>query len=310
MPSCCGSGSSCSCKISAGAGIEVSGSGTAVDPFVLSASVGFTVQDNPQFDLTMTGTGTATDPYTLEVQYAATSKLDDIPDVNATGATNGQVLAWNAATSQWVAQNPTTAPTGAVSHDTSLSGDGSVGTPLTVVVDATRFMGKTASGVGLTDPGVNSLVRHFTDSTARAAASPAPALNTLSMLDIDPGRLAYWDGSQWAPLPASFDIAYAGAGTEFLALSGPYGGTRRTHYIKQFSGTTDASGNVDVLDAAVDLLGRGGVLSVMFQETGDLAFKAVLYPNVDRVSAHIYRISDGSPYAAQAFTGMVEAWLY
>jgi hypothetical protein len=33
-------------------------------------------------------------------------KLTDIPDVNATGPSNNQVLTWNTATSKWVAQNP------------------------------------------------------------------------------------------------------------------------------------------------------------------------------------------------------------
>lgn len=310
MPSCCGSGSSCSCKISAGGGIEVAGSGTAVDPFIISAAVGFEVADNPQFDLTLTGSGESGNPYTLEVQYATTSKLDDVPDVNASSPANGQVLSWNSATSTWVPANPTTAAAGSVSHDQSLSGDGSVGTPLAVVPYAARFIALfAANGIGLTDAGINQLVRHFIDAGARSTATPAPALNTLSMLDSDPGRITYWDGAQWAPLPASFDAAYLGATTEFMALSGAYAGSRTAHVIKQFSATTDASGNVDILDPG-DLVGRGGVLSVQFQETGALAFRVVLFANTDRVSGHVYRLSDGTPYASVAITGIVDCWLY
>lgn len=310
MPSCCGSGSSCSCKISAGPGIEVTGSGTAVDPFILSASIAFEVESNLQFTVSLSGTGEVGNPYHLAVTYAPTSKLDDVPDVNASSPANGQVLSWNAATSTWVPANPTTAAAGSVSHDQSLSGDGSVGTPLAVVPYAARFLSLfAASGIGISDAGINQLVRHFIDSAARDTASPAPVLNTLSMLDSDPGRVTYWDGSVWQPLPPSFDVAYAGATTEFLALSGSYAGTRRTHLVKQFSATTDASGNVDVLDLT-DLTGRAGVLSAMFQETGALAFKMVLFANTDRVSGHAYRVSDGTPYASVALTGIVDAWVY
>ena len=310
MPSCCGSGSSCSCKISAGPGIEVTGSGTAVDPFVLSAAIAFEAVDNAQFDVTLTGTGETGNPYSLSVAYAATSKLDDIPDVNASAPTNGQVLSWNAATSTWVPAPPTTAPTGAVSHDQSLSGDGSAGAPLQVVPYAARFLALfAANGIGISDAGVNQLVRHFIDSTARAAASPAPVLNTLSMLDSDPGRITWWDGVQWAPLAPSFDSAYTGTTTEFLALSGSYAGTRLTHLVKQFSGTTDASGNVDILDLG-DLTGRAGVLTCQFQETGALPFKVVLFPNTDRVSGHVFNLVNGTPYASQAFTGIVDSWVY
>lgn len=315
MPGCCGSGASCSCKVSAGSGVTVSGSGTAVDPFVISASVHFTVTDNAQFDLTLTGSGAVGDEYNLAVTYKSTARLQDIPNVNAPAPTNGQVLAWNTATSQWVAQAPTTAPTGAVTHDTSLSGDGSVGNPLGAAPIAARFLatfaaGGLGAGLGMNDLGINQLVRHFTDSGARDLANPAPVLNTLAMLDTDPGRIQFWDGTQWSPLGGASDTQYIG-GTEFLALSGSYLGSRRTHLIKQFSGTTDASGLMDVLTPA-DLLGRGGVLSVQFQETGPagVAFKAVLFANTDRVSAYVYRISDGSLYTSFAFTGIIEAWLY
>jgi hypothetical protein len=310
MPSCCGSGSSCSCKISAGPGIEVTGSGTAVDPFVLSASIGFEVTDTAQFDLTLTGTGESGNPYTLSVAYAATSKLDDVPDVNATSPANGQVLAWDAGTSTWVAANPTTAAAGSVQHNQSLSGDGSAGQPLAVVPYATRYLALfAANGIGITDVGINQMVRHFTDTVARSAASPAPTLNTLSMLDSSPGLITWWDGTQWAPLAPSFDSTYLGSTTEFLALSGPYAGSRLTHLVKQFSGSTDASGNVDILDN-VDLNGRGGVLTCQFQETGALPFKMVVFANTDRVSGHAFNLVNGTPYASQAFTGIVDAWIY
>lgn len=307
MPACCGSGASCSCKIVPGDGITLGGSGTATDPFVIGAAVAFSVQDNARFDLSISGVGSSVDPYTLSVDYAATSKLDDVPDVNATSPANGQVLAWNTATSKWVPQNPTTAAAGSVLHDQSLTGDGSAGQPLGVNPYAARYLALFgASGIGINDAGINQMVRHFVDSTARDSASPVPILNTLTMLDSDPGRIQFWDGVQWSPLLASFDSSIA---AEFLALSGAYLGSRTTHLVKQFAGNTDATGLMDILTPA-DLVGRGGVLSVCFQETGSVAFKAVLFANTDRVSATVYHLSDGSLYPSFAFTGIVDAWLY
>jgi hypothetical protein len=279
----------------------VTGSGTAADPFVLSSSTSLTVADSAQFDLTLSTSGV------LSLAYASTAKLANIPDVNAGSPANGQVLGWNSATSKWVAQNPTTAAAGSVLHDQSLAGDGSGANPLAAVLYAARFLQLNgANGIGLSDAGINQLVRHFVDDPTRAAAIPAPALNTLSMLDTVPGRVTYWDGVQWSPLPGAADQLF---GPEFLALSGPYLGSRTTHLMKPFTGVTDASGNMDIL-TPTDLSGRAGVLMAMFQETGASAFKAVLWPNTDRVSASVYRLSDGTPYASFAFTGLIDAWLY
>lgn len=307
-PSCCGSGSGCSCKITAGTGMEVSGSGTALDPFVLDAAVRIESFDTNEFDVTVSGLGTAGNPVQIWVLYADSATLQAIPNVDAATPFNGQVLAWNSATQKWVAQNPTTAPVGSVSHNQSLSGDGSVGTPLAVVPDAARGLAlRGAQGIGLSDAALNTTVRGFIDWAARAAATPAPDLNTLSMLDTAPGVIEFWDGSSWSPLPPTEGLTVVGG--EFMALSGSFSGERTTHLIKQVSGTSDGAGLLEIL-APADLASYAGVLSVSFQETGALGFKAVLFADTNRVAAHVFRLTDGAAFPAQAFTGIVDAWVY
>jgi hypothetical protein len=294
--------------VTAGTGITVSGSGTAQDPFVLSADTHIAALDNARFNVTVAGLGTAAAPYTVAVDYAATSKLANIPDVNAPAPTNGQVLSFNTATLKWVPAAPTTAAAGSVNHNQSLTGDGSVGTPLAVVMAAARFLALDgANGIGLSDLGINQLVRHFATAAARLAALPAPVLNTLSMLDTSPGVISYWDGAQWVtPTPVTVETW----GAAFLEVSGPYNGvSQRTRLVNHISGTTDALGVMDIVPAA-SLATAGGVLACTFQETGTNAFKAVLFPNVNKVSARIYRLTDGTLWASQTFSGIADATIY
>jgi hypothetical protein len=283
----------------------VSGSGQANDPFLLSADVDLQAVDNITFDVTLTGTGFAADPWLLSVNFASTARLADLPDVSDTGATTGQVLAWNG--TMWAPAPPTTAAAGAVSHDGTLAGDGSAATPLTVISDAARLVQSAATGVGLSDPGMRAVTRHFTDATARNAMVPGPQLNTLTMLDSVPGRVDYWDGVKWAPL---LDLVTFNVTTAFLELSGPYNGlTPITRLIRQLSSTTDGLGVFTVLSTS-DLTGRAGVLSAQFQETGTLGYAAILSTSGGQVLGKAYSLTDGSPLVGTPITGLVDAYVY
>lgn len=307
MPTCC-QGATCACKVSAveGGHLIVTGSGQANDPFLLTADVDFTVTDNLTFDMSLDGTGTGGDPWTLSVNFAATARLADFPDVSDTTATTGQVLAWNGTV--WAPAAPTTAPAGAVIHGASLTGDGSGGNPLAVVPESARLLQIAAGGVGLSDTGMRSVVRHFTDATARNSATPTPVVNQLSTLDTAPGRLDYWDGTQWAQV---LDKVTTVTGTAFLQLSGPYNGvTPITRLVNgAFSSTTDGTGTFTLLSTAT-LAGRAGVLTVQYQETGATAYRAVLNATGGQVVGKAYALSNGSPLVGAPVTGIYTAYVY
>ena len=306
MPTCC-QGATCACKVSAvdGGHMTVSGSGQANDPFLISADVDLGVVDNLTFDVTLSGAGIVSDPWLISVNFAPTAKLWDFPDVANTTPTTGQVLAWNG--TAWAPAPPTTAAAGAVIHGASLVGDGSAGNPLAVVPDAARLTQIAATGVGLTDTGMRAVVRHFTDATARNAMTPGPALNTLTMVDSVPGRVDYWDGTQWTPL---LDLVTFNVTTAFLVLSGPYNGrTPITRMLRPLTVTTDGTGGFVLLSTA-DLTGRAGVLSCQFQETGATGFKAVLNATGGQVVGKAYALTTGAALVGTPITGLVDAYVY
>jgi hypothetical protein len=308
MPSGCCHGSTCSCVISATGRISVDGSGQPNDPFVLDMEADFASVSNISFNTIADGSGTAADPWTIETQYASSSKLDHIPDVNAPTPANGQVLSWDTATARWIPRAPTTAPTGAVLHNTSLSGDGSAGNPLAVVPSTARLIGSFPAGIGLSDDGMSSVVQHFTDDADRTATLPTPTINTLSMLDSEPGILNYWTGTVWSLLPNQ--TTWVASGGELLQLSGGYtDGLSATVMIVQISTTTDTNGVFDVL-TTLDLTGMSGVLAVNLQETGSLGWKAVVYPESNRIQAKAFWLTDGSPMSGSPVTATVQAILY
>lgn len=307
MARCCGGATTCGCLILNGSHISIIGSGTSQDPFVVGADIELQVTDNTTFDMGLSGSGTISSPWTLSMAYAATAKLDDLPDINAPTPTNNHVLGWDSATSKWTNRAPTTASPGSVLHDTTLAGDGSAGLPLGVVTSGSRYVGPSGTGIGLTDVGMQTVVRHFVNTTTRAAAAPAAALNGLSILDSNPGEIDYWDGTQWRPVNNGVTQDYD---AELLALSGSYATDDATTSVtRQVSASTDASGVFEVISAA-DLTTASGVLSVMFQETGSVGYKAVVNADVNRVVATAYSLADGSPLAFQAVSGTAVALLY
>lgn len=306
MARCCGGG--CSCKIVEGSNITVTGVGSAQDPFVIATDIDMDVVDNDVFNLSLGGDGSATSPWALQVAFASTAQLTDVPDVNAPTPTNGQVLGWDNATQRWTPRAPTTAPTGAVSHDTSLAGDGSVGTPLQVQEDPTRGLSTTAGGLGITDALRNSTIRKFADATARAATTPVPTLNTLSELDTRPGVIDYWTGSQW--LPVKGQVAIDAVGQEMLALSGAYAdGLPVTMMVREFSGITGADGTLTIIPNSL-ISTRAGVLSVAVTVTGAQPYHPTVNAGTDNIYITARRIDDGFVLAGQAVTGQVTAYVY
>ena len=307
MPSGCCGGNTCACQIIGEGGVTIEGSGQPSDPFIINADTYHTDSNNGQFVVDATGTGTSANPYAMEVNYAPTARLDDIPNVDTPTPQNGQVLTWDSTTQTWKASPPAVAPVGAVVHDLSLTGDGSAGAPLGVVPHQARYIGVTNSGVGLNDQGLASVVHHFANDAARFASIPFPVTNMLSMLETDPGIVFYWDGTNWVRPPNQTGWVATEA---LLELSGAYAtGLPVTIMVVQVDTTTDSNGVFDVL-GLVDLAGRSGVLTVSLQETGDVAWKAMIFDNVDRISGTAYRLTDGSIMAGTPVTATVQAITY
>lgn len=307
MPRCCG-GAGCNCTVVAGLHIQVTGDGSGQLPYTIIGDVSLGTGAGTQIQLALAGQGTEASPWVLTADYAATATLDAIPNVNTSGKTNGQVLSWDSALGKWKAVNPTTAAPGASVVGTSLSGDGSAGSPLVVRHDSARFTGTVTGGIGLTDAGVNSLVRHFVDATARAAASPAPVKNTLSMLDSKPGQVEYYDdtSSTWKSVRMPLDIS-----GQLLAMSGAYSSQPVTLMVRHRSVTTDASGMFEAFSVA-DLSGKAGVVAAWWQRTGSTgpAFTVSMVPAGTKINAVAYNSADGAVLANQAITGQVVGWIY
>jgi hypothetical protein len=312
MPRCCG-GATCSCVIDNGMHIQIIGTGSPSDPFVITGDIALQAQDNTVFDVGLTGLGTTAVPWQLSVNFASTAKLNDLPDVNAPAPTNGQVLGWDTATGQWTNRAPTTAAAGTLTHDTSLAGDGSAGAPLQINEDPARMLATAAAGLGLSDTGMNAVVRKFADSTARAAATPAPVTNALSMLASNPGQIDYWTGTAWSPAGV---FVLSMAGNELYQRSGPYTGAQRVTYtVKKVTAITDSDGLFDVIPA-VDIASKAGVISATVQviaaDVGSLVtpYAVVVVPSGGAIKGATYRLDDGQPLALSPVSVTVTALVY
>ena len=98
MPAGCCAGSHCSCQIVTEGRIISTG---PVSLVIRSCSIwrlSSSPAQNETFDTLASGSGVADDPWIIETRYAATAKLDHLPDVNVPTPTNGQVLSWNSST--------------------------------------------------------------------------------------------------------------------------------------------------------------------------------------------------------------------
>lgn len=306
MSKCCDS--SCSCRLIAGADISghdsilITGTGSVQDPFVMSF-VGLNADDGTDIDFTLTWDDTT--GYHLTAGFSAGSKLDHIADVNASAPTNGQVLSWNSTSSTWVPVNPTTVPAGTIHRDTSLTGDGSVGSPLAVAF-ATGGGIQNTTGLGLTDAVFQQLARKFATAAARTSADPSPTLNALSMLDTAPGLVDYWNGTAWKPLLVVGSIT----ATEYLALSGAYDGRSTKLYIAQVSTVTASDGSFVAISVAT-LAGAAGVVSATIQPVGPVPFFTMLdATDTTQVAAFAFAADGSGALVSQSISFTVTAYLY
>jgi hypothetical protein len=254
------------------------------------------------------GSGTGLDPWIISATFADTAQLGDIPDVNVVGVTNAQVLGWNSSLNKWTPRAPTTAASGSVQHDTSLSGDGSGGSPLQVVEATGGGLTTSAGGLGLDDTTKRTLVRKFASDAARVAASPTPTVNDLSNVTSRPGQVDYWTGSQWLPVKSQYSVD--GAGQQLLALSGAYvDGASVTMMVRHFSGVTAADGTLTVLPNSL-LTGRAGVLSVTVNVTGAQSYMPVMGTGSNYIYITARRLDNGAVLASQNISGQVTAYVY
>jgi hypothetical protein len=244
----------------------------------------------------------------LTAGFAATAQLGDIPDVNAVGVTNAQVLGWNSSLNKWTPRAPTTAASGSVQHDTSLSGDGSGGSPLQVVEATGGGLTTTAGGLGLDDTTKRTLVRKFATDAARTAASPTPTVNDVSAVTSRPGQVDYWTGSQWLPLKSQFSVD--AQSQQLLSLSGSYvDGVAVTMVVRHFSGVTAPDGTLTVLSNTL-LTGKAGVLSASVAVTGAQSYMPVMAAGSNYIYITARRLDNGAVLASQNISGQVTAYVY
>lgn len=154
----CQCDSACTCVLQSGENTVIYGSGSAADPYVVetvpTATGAIGVLDTASVDMTMTGTGTQADPYVVSSAVKAgavqggqtetvtvtvtgsnpaliTAVLRNVE--NWTGGSVGNVLT-KQANGNWGPAPGVTAGPGLIATGPGLSGDGSVGNPLRVLI--------------------------------------------------------------------------------------------------------------------------------------------------------------------------------
>lgn len=134
MPRCNCEGGKCSCLVLPGVGVTIEGSGSATNPYIVSADpmlgARLRVADTATVDLSAVGNGTDDDPLVLSA--IATVAMDDLTNVTAPAPAVGDTLSWNG--QEWITGPPPVVPPGAVNVGAGLVGNGSVETPVAAAV--------------------------------------------------------------------------------------------------------------------------------------------------------------------------------
>lgn len=134
MANCCGGASSVIIK--GGDGLNVTGSGSTSDPYIISGDleVALRVEETPTVSMSLSGEGNSADPYILSAD--ATLSVSDLTDVeDPTPPVVGDVLQYDGI--QWVFGPPPTQAPGQVNTGDGITGDGTVGDPIGVLVSDT-----------------------------------------------------------------------------------------------------------------------------------------------------------------------------
>jgi hypothetical protein len=219
-------------------------------------------------------------PYALAAETAKTAEmasnmsLDDLTDVNAGAASNGDVLTWNG--TEWVAQaggggGGDNWGSQVVQTDATLSGNGTAGNPLSIPNDAINMDHIQAGAVS-------------SDEIADGSIEGSD----LNQMGAIVGDVLKWDGTTWAP-----DIDNVSGG------GGGIGGSGTANYVAKFTGAA-AIGNSNIFDNGTNVgigdasplatltVGNGDKLQIAGSD-GDITFNddqgSITFANADAVNA-------------------------
>lgn len=220
--SCCGQ-DTCSCVIIAGDGIVITGGGTTASPMVIEATLPdfatlLRVVDSATLTLRLTGGSGLDDPLTL--QGSTSIRVEDLEDVNDPGGPNvGEGLFFQS-DGTWKFAAPPVTPAGSVNVGTGISGDGSVGSPLSV-----RNSGTWGSGA-LAGLGADSTIGldTYIDSAGKIRVTPTTAfLKWANIPDkptvFTPDPAATYTASQITDLATNGNAAKVGGHRLYTAMT-------------------------------------------------------------------------------------------
>lgn len=173
MARCSCVGGQCNCLVVAGEGQVVTGSGHALDPYVITnagISGALKIEDTQTVDLSLNGNGLAADPYVLSAAARVRLLVDMVDMKPGEIAANGDTIVVQ--DGLFTLSPPPVAPAGAVNVRGGIIGDGSIATPIEVAVSGVWGTGPLA-GLG-SDSTIGTVV--YVDSAGKVRAAPSQSL--------------------------------------------------------------------------------------------------------------------------------------
>jgi hypothetical protein len=241
MARCGCSGTSCSCVVTGAGGVTVTGSGSEANPYVVTGGGALEVVDGTTVDLTLSGDGTIGSPFLLTAE--ASIAMGDITDFDDTSLAAGKVVAVNSGATGYELITAPTASPGVIVTTDALDGDGSVGSPLALLLDGGADSGLTQSSSGLkvigSGPGIA-----YTPTWTASVSAPSVGDGTLLgrfirmmnlcflNIDLTIGASTGRGSGAWNfALPAGCDALSGVQQTIPLAITTPSGGGMSGHAI-------------------------------------------------------------------------------